>query len=121
MISILDYGMGNLASIRNMFKKVGVSARVIATVGELGEARAPVIPGVGRFDNALRQIESMGLRRILAEAAISRKIPILGICLGMQIMTRGSEEGLLPGLGWIKDDCRLVEGASQGLRAWHMG
>ena len=61
MISILNYGMGNIASIQNMFKKVGVSGRVIATVRELNEARALVIPGVGKFDNAMRQIEWMGL------------------------------------------------------------
>ena len=121
MISILDYGMGNLASIQNMFKKVGVTSRVIATVEEVNEAQFLVIPGVGKFDSAMRQIESMRLRGPLEVAAFSRKIPILGICLGMQLMTRGSEEGQLPGLGWLKADCRLIAGASQGLRVPHMG
>ena len=121
MISILNYGMGNIASIQNMFKKVGVSCRVISTAVEVNEARALVIPGVGKFDHAIQQIESMGLRGALDEAALSRKIPILGICLGMQLMTRGSEEGQLPGLGWIKADTRLIDGASHGLRVPHMG
>lgn len=121
MISILNYGMGNLASIQNMFKKVGVSSKVITTVHEVNEARFLVIPGVGKFDPAMRQIDSMGMRGPLEEAAISRKIPILGICLGMQLMTRRSEEGQLPGLGWIDAECRLINGASHGLRVPHMG
>jgi glutamine amidotransferase len=121
MISILNYRMGNLASIQNMFKKVGVSSRLIATAEEVDEARVLVIPGVGKFDYAIRQIESMGLLASLEKAALSRRIPILGICLGMQLMTRGSEEGQLPGLGWINADSRLISGASQGLRVPHMG
>lgn len=121
MISILNYGMGNLASIQNMFKKVGASARVIETVRDVNEARALVIPGVGKFDNAMRQIESMRLHGALEEAALCRRIPILGICLGMQLMTRSSEEGQLPGLGWINADSRLIDGLSHGLRVPHMG
>ena len=113
--------MGNLASIQNMFKKVGVSSRVITTADDINKAWSLVIPGVGKFDNAMRQINLMGLRSSLDEAALSRKIPILGICLGMQLMTRGSEEGQLPGLGWIKADSRLINGASKGLRVPHMG
>lgn len=120
MISILNYGMGNLASILNMFKKVGVPGRIISTVEEVREARALVIPGVGKFDSAIMQIETLGLREALEEAALLRKIPILGICLGMQLMTRGSEEGRLPGLGWINATCRLIEGAKQGLKVPHM-
>ena len=121
MIAILNYGMGNLASIQNMFKKVGVSTEIITTAEAVREAQALVIPGVGKFDNAMQQMDSMGLRGSLEEAAFSRRIPILGICLGMQLMTRGSVEGQLPGLGWIKADSRLIAGASQGLRVPHMG
>lgn len=121
MIAILNYGMGNLASIQNMFKKVGVSAKMITTADAVYEAQALVIPGVGKFDNAIRQIEATGLRKALDEAALARKIPILGICLGMQLMTRSSEEGQLPGLGWIDADCRLINGNGQDLRVPHMG
>lgn len=121
MISILNYGMGNLASIQNMFKKVGASSKAISTAGEVDDAEALVIPGVGKFDNAMRRIASMGLRNPLDKAALSRKIPILGICLGMQLMTRGSEEGKLSGLGWIRADCHLIDGASHRLRVPHMG
>ena len=121
MIAILNYGMGNLASIQNMFKKVGVSAKMITTADAIYEARALVIPGVGKFDNAIRQLDATGLRKALDEAALARKIPILGICLGMQLMTRSSEEGQLPGLGWIDADCRLINGKGQDLRVPHMG
>ena len=121
MISILNYRMGNLASIQNMFKKVGASNKTISTPAEVNEAQALVIPGVGKFDNAVRQLEAMGLLDTLNEAAHSRKIPILGICLGMQLMTRSSEEGQLRGLGWIEGDTRLIDGSSQGLRVPHMG
>ena len=121
MISVLNYGMGNLASIQNMFKKVGASCKLITTVEEVAEAQALVIPGVGKFDHAISKIESMGMRDELYNAAFLRKIPILGICLGMQLMTRGSEEGQLPGLGWIKGDTRIIDGAIYNLRVPHMG
>ena len=113
--------MGNLASIHNMFKKVGVACRQITTADDINTAQALIIPGVGKFDHAMRQIESMGLREALDQAAIVRKIPILGICLGMQLMTRSSEEGQLPGLGWIKANTKLIDGANQNLRVPHMG
>ena len=113
--------MGNLASIQNMFKKVGVAAKMITTAEAVRDAQALVIPGVGKFDNAIRQIEVIGLRKALDEAALDRKIPILGICLGMQLMTRSSEEGQLPGLGWINADCCLINGKGQDLRVPHMG
>lgn len=121
MISILNYGMGNLASIQNMFKKVGASCKLITTIEEIDEAHSLVIPGVGKFDHAISRIDSMGMRSALNNAALLRKIPILGICLGMQLMTRGSEEGQLPGLGWIKGDTRIIDGASHNLRVPHMG
>jgi len=119
--SILNYGMGNLASIYNMFKKIGVFSKIISTPEEIQEARALIIPGVGHFDNAIREIQSRGYREYLDEAALSRRIPILGICLGMQLMTRGSEEGQLPGLGWLKANTRRIDGESHNLRVPHMG
>jgi len=80
-----------------------------------------VIPGVGKFDYAMCQIESLGLRKALDQSALVRKIPILGICLGMQLMTCSSEEGQLPGLCWVKADTRMIDGKSDKLLIPHMG
>ncbi len=112
--------MGNLASIHNMFKKVGAPSKLVSTADEINTAQALIIPGVGKFDHAMRQISALGLRDALDNAALVRKIPILGICLGMQLMTRRSEEGQLPGLGWINADTILIDGG-EDLRVPHMG
>ena len=102
MLTIVDYGMGNLGSIINMFKKIGVETNVVSDRDGVSRARKLVLPGVGAFDAAMSQIEQRGLRGALNQKALEEKIPILGICLGMQLLTLGSEEGKLPGLGWIR-------------------
>lgn len=91
------------------------------TADEIRTAQVLVIPGVGKFDHAMRQIASIGLREALDQAALVRQIPILGICLGMQLMTRSSEEGQLPGFGWVKADTRLIDSANHNLCVPHMG
>ena len=106
MISILNYGMGNLASIQNMFKRVAVRSKVIATKSEIQDAEALVIPGVGKFDNAIDTITALGIREAIEDAALGRKVPVLGICLGMQLMTRGSEEGHRRGFGIVVGEFR---------------
>jgi glutamine amidotransferase len=121
MISILNYGMGNVGSIQNMLKKVGVPSRIIATADDIGESQALIIPGVGHMDNAMQRLDSLGLRSALDDAAMARRIPILGICLGMQMMTRGSEEGKRSGLGWVRAEATRIDGAAHGLRVPHMG
>lgn len=120
MISILNYGLGNIASIQNMLKKIGVASDVISTPRQIEKAKALIIPGVGKFDHAMKQIHALGLRQTMDEAKM-RNIPILGICLGMQLMTGGSEEGELPGLGWIDARTRRIDGVSHDIRVPHMG
>ncbi|MDF1678192.1 MAG: imidazole glycerol phosphate synthase subunit HisH [Legionellaceae bacterium] len=120
MIHIVDYGMGNLGSIFNMFKRIGVDAKITNDVNEIKNASKLILPGVGSFDAAMSAINKGNLRKVLDDKVLSEKTPILGICLGMQLMTEGSEEGSLPGLGWIAaQTCKLE--ARGDLKVPHMG
>jgi glutamine amidotransferase len=101
MITIVDYGLGNLGSIINMLQKLGHHARVTSNPAEVSDAHALILPGVGSFDNGMQNLRRLGLDASLTEAVRTRGTPILGICLGAQLMTRGSEEGSAAGLGWI--------------------
>lgn len=101
MVTIVDYGMGNLGSIQNMFSYIGVSSRITSDLKELADAEKILLPGVGAFDSAMERINSSGIKEVLDKKALEEKVPVLGICLGMQLLTKGSNEGELPGLGWI--------------------
>jgi imidazole glycerol-phosphate synthase subunit HisH len=101
MITIVDYGMGNLGSIANMLKKVGAASTITSDLGVIAAARKLILPGVGAFDAAIERIDVGGFRAVLDRKALDERIPVLGICLGMQLLADSSEEGKLPGLGWI--------------------
>ena len=102
MIVVVDYGLGNLASIKNMLKHVGVKDVVISSEkSQIYSASKIILPGVGAFDNGMKNLSKLGLIDILNEKALKSKVPFLGICLGMQLMTKGSDEGKLSGLGWF--------------------
>lgn len=120
MITIVDYGLGNLGSIQNMFKRIGIQARITSDLGEISRATKILLPGVGAFDNAMTRINESGLKEVLNTKAKIDKVPILGICLGMQLLTRGSEEGVLAGLGWIDADT-IKFPQIDGLKVPHMG
>lgn len=120
MITVVDYGIGNLGSIKNMFKRIGVPAIVTSDLDRISAAAKLLLPGVGAFDNAMGRINSTELRSILDRKAQEEGTPILGICLGMQLLTRGSQEGKLPGLGWIPADTTLFP-TKPGLKVPHMG
>ena len=102
MITIVNYGVGNLGSMLNMLKRIGTNASIENDVTGIKKAKKIILPGVGSFDNAMSRINNIdGLRQILTKKALEEKVPILGVCLGMQLLTRSSEEGELAGLGWI--------------------
>ena len=119
MIAIIDYGLGNPASVRNMLRKAGHEAQVSADPAVLQSASRLILPGVGAFDHGMQNLEDRGLIPILNEVVLEHKTPLLGICLGMQLMSRGSEEGQKRGLGWLAAD--TVRFAASDLRVPHMG
>jgi glutamine amidotransferase len=122
MVTIIDYGLGNLNSVANMIRHVGGSCRVTGDLGELVEAEKLILPGVGAFDRGMEYLRRSGIADALSIAVFERKMPILGICLGMQLMTKQSEEGSLPGLGWLDAEVRrFCFPAKLGLKIPHMG
>lgn len=101
MIIIIDYGMGNLGSILNMLKKISAPAKVSSDLQEIDSANKLILPGVGAFDTAMKRLGELEMIDLLNDKVLTHKTPTLGVCLGMQLLTKGSEEGILPGLGWI--------------------
>lgn len=106
MIVIVNYGLGNVASIKNMLKKIGVKSTISSDHVEIAKASKLILPGVGAFDYGMRYLNNLNLKPILDKKVLEEKVPILGICLGMQLLSEGSEEGELAGLGWIKGKCK---------------
>ena len=123
MIVIIDYGLGNLESVRNMFRKIGQKNVMISSnKDEILSADKLLLPGVGAFDSGMSNLENAGLIPTLNQKVIIQKTPILGICLGMQMLTRGSEEGVKAGLGWIDGKTiKFKPDESLKLRVPHMG
>jgi glutamine amidotransferase len=101
LVTVIDLGMGNLGAIPNMLRRLGVSTVVTADAAKIDEAARIVLPGVGSFDTAMAGIERSGIRDVLEQRVIRDGTPLLGICLGMEILGDASEEGDMAGLGWI--------------------
>jgi len=122
VIGIIDYGMGNVGSIANMLKRIGVTSQISRDPATLEACERLVLPGVGAFDAAMAQLDSLDLIRPLNDLVLEAKKPILGICLGMQLMTRRSEEGKLQGLGWMPGETiRFQNAGNSELKIPNMG
>jgi glutamine amidotransferase len=122
MITIVDYGMGNVGSLINIFKKVGVDSHATSSPDELRKASKIVLPGVGAFDAGMRNLRASGLINALEDRVRRDSIPLLGVCLGMQLLGRRSEEGSLEGLGWISAESkRFVTSPDMPIKVPHMG
>lgn len=122
MIHIIDYGAGNLGSILNMLKRIGCEATLVSSAKELVEATKIILPGVGHFDHGMKELQNSGMVEILHDKVLNDNVPILGICLGAQMMCKGSEEGNLAGLSWFDSEVKKFEfDESKNLRVPHMG
>lgn len=114
MIAIVDYGLGNIHAFENIYRRLGIEVCIVKSVIDLRMATRIILPGVGAFDWAMTRLQESGMREVLDEEVLGAKKPVLGICVGMQMMACSSEEGVLPGLGWIdatvvKFDTRSLE------------
>ena len=121
MITIIDYGLGNLSAFINVYKRLNIDVQLASTIGELKTASKLILPGVGTFDQAMNKLNSSGLRNYLDELVLKKKIPVIGICVGMQIMALKSDEGVLPGLGWIDGKVKRLLLNNKDLPLPHMG
>ena len=123
MIAIVNYGLGNIQAFANIYKRLNIPSQIVSAPDDLKTADKIILPGVGAFDWAMSRLNESGLRGALEELVIGRSLPVLGICVGMQILANRSDEGNLPGLGWIPgevkkfSDCEFV----RNIRLPHMG
>lgn len=123
MIRIVDYGVGNIQAFMTMFKRLGIAAERARSPDELVDASRLLLPGVGSFDHAMRLLNESGMRDCLDSMVLQQRVPVLGVCVGMQMMAAGSEEGTLPGLNWIPGRVKALAGIPEAakLPMPHMG
>lgn len=120
MVVIVNYGVGNLSSVQNMLLKAGAKSKISSDPQEILAADKLLLPGVGHFDYGMKMLNDSGLRGALDRYAFELRRPVLGICLGAQILGLSSEEGDAPGLGWLDMRCRRLP-QTTGIRVPHMG
>jgi len=123
MIAIVDYGLGNVRAFANVYKRSRIPFRISTTPDELKDATKVILPGVGAFDQAMKLLEESGMRQSLDELVLQRGVPVLGICVGMHMLAHSSEEGTLPGLGWINGAVKRFDSSnlSRTTHLPHMG
>ena len=123
MITLIDYGVGNIFAFQNVYKRLNIPTKIAKTQQDLLNASKLILPGVGSFDYAMGQLNSSGMREKLDELVLEKRVPVIGICVGMQMMGNRSDEGKLDGLKWIdseilKFDENLIQ---QRTKLPHMG
>ncbi|WP_164126629.1 imidazole glycerol phosphate synthase subunit HisH [Sphingobacterium luzhongxinii] len=123
MITIIDYGVGNINAFVNVYKRVDVPVKIARTKEDLDGAEKLILPGVGHFDHAMTQLNNSGMRDSLDKMVLEEKVPVIGICVGMQMMANHSDEGKLDGLKWIDASVRKFDESTikQVTRLPHMG
>jgi glutamine amidotransferase len=123
MIAIVNYGLGNIHAIANIYKRLNIAVSIASTPDELRAAERVILPGVGAFDWAMRRLNDSGMRGVLDELVVTKGKLVLGICVGMQMMAKRSDEGILEGLGWIDAEVKKFDSASftQKTHLPHMG
>ncbi len=123
MIRIVDYGLGNIQAFVDIFRRLNFDVGVARSAAEMEQAQRLILPGVGAFDWAMERLNSSGMRDSLDQMVLARRVPVLGVCVGMQMMARSSSEGKLPGLGWIPGRVERFSGGSpeSPLAVPHMG
>lgn len=123
MITIIDYGVGNISAFQNVYKRLDISTRIAKSVEDLQEVEKLILPGVGAFDYAMSQLNNSGMRERLDELVLKQKVPVIGICVGMQMMGNKSDEGQLEGLKWIDANIRKFDESTihQRTKLPHMG
>lgn len=123
MIVIIDYGVGNINAFVNIYKSIGVDVKIAKSTLGLANATKLILPGVGHFDYAMDRFNTSGMVEVVTDLVINKKIPVLGICVGMQMLAKSSEEGLLLGLGWVDATVKKIDSSmlKQTTRLPHMG
>lgn len=124
MITLINYGLGNIQAFKNVYQRLHIPVVVANCANDIMAASKLILPGVGHFDHAMRLLNASGMREAIEHQVLVEKKPILGICVGMQMLARGSDEGTEPGLGWIDGDVRSLQVIlpnNSGLPVPHMG
>jgi glutamine amidotransferase len=123
VICIVDYGLGNVLAFSNVYKRLGIEARTARSPAELGLASKLILPGVGAFDHAMDLLQASGMRDTLDDLVLVRKVPVLGVCVGMQILGKRSDEGQRAGLAWVPGEVRAMaaRAGAEALPLPHMG
>lgn len=114
MITIVDYGLGNVQAVANIYQRLNLPVRIASTSAQLADAAKLILPGVGAFDYAMTRLNASGMRATLDQLVLERGSAVLGICVGMQMMAKRSDEGSLDGLGWIDADVRKFVAPAPG-------